>query len=501
MAEEYLTDEKYLERINNRLILSIDTRTDTDDSIDDTDLELRKSMYHPIDLSLPFKTLDELVDKYDEEQKKTSNRFNTVQTDDDTGDRACSLTKDDNGLFSSQPLRKIIFAPPGCSKTRFTQRLALQLAQKDDIGMFPFYLPCFRLNAANDKKEDLIDLAYKMQVITIGEKNFDEIIKNHSDNGLLIIDGLDECSEDDRKLIAGSLKSFLGEHQSFGFVITSRLRQYNKDELVDVSKMQYHYIKKLDDSAVFSFIRKWFRIFRRIRGEASEADEAEVKRITDIISFFNNSCDDNIRSFVRIPMHLSNMLKMKEISCKGLPYSIDQYYEKYIDLMKRGLPQDDDFDSDFYDDVMEYTAYWMSCCPHKRYVSIDKNTLIDSVIGSKVQDTKQAEHVLDTLVNKMSVLTQVSLDRGDEYRFEHLSLQELLTAQACRTHNTTDYDGYIRKDKNAVEFIRRVTYDDGWKEYDQIIRYVLQLAKRTDKEEIEYLLKKKGIYDSVNTLI
>lgn len=504
MAEEYLTDEKYLERVNSRLIQNIDNRSDNED-FDDAYIKLRQEMYFPIDLSLPFNSLNELIEKYDEEQNNTSDTIGIVQTCGDTDDKVLSLTKDDSSFFSSQPIRKIIFAPPGCSKTRFTRRLALQLAQKNDTGMFPFYLPCYLLNKANDKKEDLIDLAYKMQVIMIGEKNFDEIINRHADNGLLIIDGLDESSEDDRKLIAKSLKNFLGEHQNFGFVITARLRQYDKDELVDVSNTQYHYIKKLDDRAVFSFIREWSRLFRSIRGEAAETDDADVRRITDIISFVNNRCDDNIRSFVRIPMHLSNMLNMREDDCEDFPCSIDQYYNKYLNLTMRGVSSD----AKFYKKVVAYTAYWMSCCPHKRYVSIDKKTLTDRVLRSKMSskkmrgiDRKPVEEILDTLVNKMSVLTQVSLDRGDEYRFEHLTLQELLTAKALMSEETTDFDGYIRKDCSAVDFIRRVTYDNSWKEYDQIIKFILQLSdlKEEEREEIEYLLKKKGIYDSVNTL-
>ena len=191
---------------------------------------------------------------------------------------------------------------------------------------------------------------------------------------------------------------------------------------------------------------------------------------------------------------------MREENYDGLPRNIKQYYEDYIKLKMRRISGNDEF----YDKLIQYMAYWMSCCPHKRYVSIEESTLTEEVISSYINQpdvtNRKVEEVLDTLVNNMSVLTQVSLDHSDEYRFEHLSLQELLTAKAIKSKITTDFDGYIRKDDNSVDFIRRITYDDGWREYDNIIRYVLQQASGNAKKDIEYLLKKKGIYDTVNSL-
>lgn len=505
-----MTDIEYLERIKKHCISSKDNRNPTTTNLkdrdgEDADIQFRAKMYYPIELSSPMDSLDVLLDKYDEEQKKIDNRFRIIRTGVDADDN--DLTKDDSGFFASRPLRKMIFAPPGCSKTLFTQKLALYLADiylddTQDLSLFPLYLQCDRLNESEDNDEDFVRLAYKMQVIELDEESFKKIIKEHTDNGVLIIDGLDECSLDARKLIAKSLNVFLNKNKALGFIITSRLRQYSKQELADPKNTKYHFIKKLNDSAVFGFIRKWRRTFRSIGGEADETDETEVKRITEIINSFNENCDENIRSLVRIPMHLSNMLKMREKHGQDLPSNIEQFYDGYIKLKKRGVTDV----YHLYDKVIKYTAYWMSCNPHKRYVSIDKDTFTDKVIGPYIaskrrKERKPVEEVLDTLINKMNVLTQVSLDRSDEYRFEHLSLQELLTAKALISEdNTTDFDGYIRKDRNPVDFIRRITYDDGWREFDQIIRYVLQQVSGSDKEDIEYLLKKKGIYDTVNSL-
>lgn len=508
-----MTDKEYLERIKNYCISNKNSRILTTTKLElhddgDADIQFRAKMYYPIELSSPMDSLDVLLGNYDEEQKKIDNRFQIIRTGDDADDNA--LTKDERSIFASRPLRKMIFAPPGCSKTLFTQKLALYLADiylDDTQGpiLFPLYLHCDRLNKSEDNDEDFVRLAHKMQVIKIDEQSFKKIIKEHTDNGILIIDGLDECSEDARKLVAKSLNTFLNEHNDVGFVITSRLRPYSEQELAYSGNTDFYYIKKLDDSAVFGFIRKWRRTFRSIKGESGETDETEVKRITEIINSLNEKCDENIRSLVRIPMHLSTVLTMIEKNGKELPGSIEQYYDGYIGLKKLGVTDV----YHLYDKVIKYTAYWMSCNPHKRYVSIDKDTLTDKVIGpyialKRAKERKPVEEVLDTLVNKMSVLMPVSLDHSDEYRFEHLSLQELLTAKALISEdNTTDFDGYIRKDRNPVDFIRRITYDGGWKEYEQIIRYVLQLSStrnKEDKEEIEYLLKKRRIYDTVNSL-
>ena len=491
-----MTDSEYLKRIINNF-LSIDTRDKRRSELDDAILQLRQKMYYPIELSLPFDNLDVLLGKYDEEEKKIDNKFRIVRTGDDADDKA--LTKDDSGFFASCPLRKMIFAPPGCSKTLFTKKLAFYLADTQDLNLFPLYLQCDRLNESEDNDEDFVRLAYKMQVIEIDEESFKKIIKEHTDNGVLIIDGLDECSEDDRKVFAKSLNTFLNEHNDVGFVITSRLRQYSKQELADPENTKYHFIKKLNDSAIFSYCIKWILLYRSIIGEAIGDAEAEAEA-KEIIDYFNKNSDDSIRSLVRIPMHCSNMLKMREENYEGLPRNIKQYYEDYIKLKMRRISGNDEF----YDKLIQYMAYWMSCCPHKRYVSIEESTLTEEVIGSYIKQldvkNRKVEDVLDTLVNNMSVLTQVSLDHSDEYRFEHLSLQELLTAKAIKSKITTDFDGYIRKDENSVDFIRRITYDDGWKEFDQIIRYVLQQASGNAKKDIEYLLKKKGIYDSVKSL-
>ena len=494
-----MQDDIYLKKSQKKILTK--SRDNRHSTIIHDDNDLKKSIidvYYHVSLSFPENSPDKIIESFNDSNKAVNNLINVVCKDDDEDNKAHVLTRDDSSFFSSQPIRKIIFAPPGCSKTLFTKRLVLYLTQANDSGLFPFYLQCSLLNKANDTKENFIKLAYDMQD-GIPEEEFTEIINRHADNGLLIIDGLDECSEDDRKLIARSLKSFLTKYQNFGFVITARLRQYNNDELVDVSNTQYHYIERLDDSDIFSYIKNWYSVFMLRKNK--DIDTSGInKMIEDIINMFNHSCDDHIRSLVRIPMHLSNMLEISRCNCNKLPQNIDQYYKRYIQLKLRGVSSS----RLNINNVIEYMAYWMSCCPQKRYVSIDKHTLTDSIICPHFNeiDTKQAEELLDTLVNEMSVLTQVSLDRGDEYRFEHLTLQEYLTAKALLSEdNTTDFDGYIRKDCNPVDFIRRITYDDGWKEYDQIIRYVLLRAKGNEREEIEYLLKKKGIYDSVNTMI
>ncbi len=494
-----MQDDIYLKKIGKEILTKSRDNRHSTIIRDSNDLKKSiKDVYYPVSLSLPADSLDKIIESCSDSNKAVNNMINVVCKDGDEDNKEQVLTKDDSSFFLSQPIRKIIFAPPGSSKTLFTKRLVLYLTQANDPGLFPFYLQCSLLNESNDKKENFVKLAYDMQEISIPEKEFAEIINRHSDNALLIIDGLDECTEDDRKLIARSLSSFLAEHQNVGFVITARLRQYNKDELVDACNTQYHYIERLDDSDIFSYIKNWYSVFMLRKKE--DIDTAKNNRmIEDIIDTLNHKCGDHIRSLIRIPMHLTNMLEISRCDCNKFPQSIDQYYKRYIQLKLRGVSSLESY----LNNVIEYIAYWMSCCPQKRYVSVDEHTLTDSIISPHFSelDKKQVESLLDTLVNEMSVLTQVSLDRGVEYRFEHLSLQELLTAKALMSEdNTTDFDGYIRKD-NPVNFIRRVTYDDGWKEYDQIMRYVLVLAKEDEREDIEYLLKKKGLYDSILSIL
>lgn len=495
-----MQDEIYLENIQRIYKVSKDRR---DISIR-RDIKNLVDVYYPISLSPSVNSLNELLESYNEAQQTQGSMIRVLPTMLENEQNELVQTRDKSPFFSSKPIRKMIFSSPGCGKTLFTQRLALSLAN-NNAAMFPLMLHCSILHKnAADNLDDFIQLADKMKAVAKGiefEKNdFSEMINRHADNDLLIIiDGMDECSSDERKLISAKLIEFLGNHKNTGFVMTARLGNYKSEELVSTDGVKYHFIEKLTDSAMFSYIYKWFSVYKY----ADQNTEAIRDKIENIIDTFNNKCDKDIRYLVRIPMYLSNVLKVSGGNQSDIPHNTNEYYDKFIALIKRGLSLEE---SDFYDPFLCYIAYWMSCCPKKRYVSIDEDTLKNEIIFPYPQrNQRNVDEIMQTLVDRISVLTQIDYHDGNEYRFEHLSLQELLTAKALMSYgdNTTDFDGYIRKDCNPVDFIRRVTYDDGWKEYDQIIRFILQLSDldEEEREEIEYLLKKKGIYDSVNNLI
>lgn len=338
-----------------------------------------------------------------------------------------------------------ILAAPGAGKSTLMKRVAVAYADsermrsiEDDLPkrvLLPIFLRCRELrDLARRPIREIMRHSFKYALdegclIDAFEGMLTELI----DQGgvLLLIDGLDEISDDgDRRIFVEHLHSFLKQHPLLPMILTSREAGYRAvaGGIADVCKV--FQIAALEEEAVLQLCENWHAEVLGDKPKVRE-DARELAR-----GIWTN---DRIRNLVVNPLLLTTLLVVRRWIGR-LPEKRVTLYGKAIEVLlmtwnteahtpipeEEALPQ------------LSYVACWMmqngvQRIGRKKLLSLLKQARVD--LEAELYGAKVPPHeFIDRIEYRSSLLMQVGQEVIKDvlqpvYEFRHLTFQEYLAAR------------------------------------------------------------------------
>jgi formylglycine-generating enzyme required for sulfatase activity len=384
--------------------------------------------------------------------------------------------------------RTVILGDPGAGKSTFVRKLlglqaAVMLKQCDPLpGFTDDLLPVLivlrelvvdldwdalgRLSAAKQKKELLehIQLHLEHDLKRTSAEASIALIQNALENGkvLLVLDGLDEVPQGQRKAVRQLVSALLTEYQVGRLVITCRIRSYSGGAVFE--NLQTFTIRPFDRKKIQGFVTAWYNTQAQM-GHVAERDKDS--RATDLT---RAAISDNLREISSNPMMLTSMaiIHQKEI---GLPKERVRLYKLVVDVLLRRwqkykvgekqLAPSPELAAFMLDEirllnVMERLAYEAHQAGRgdKENADLPRMRALEILEQKEfMQSLRLAEEFLDYVDQRAGLLkgNGGELERPTSYSFPHRTFQEYLAG--C----------YMVRDRNPWrEYYGRAAEGDHW---------------------------------------
>ncbi len=400
-------------------------------------------------------------------------------------------------MLESNP-RLAILAAPGGGKSTLLKRIASAYADPERLAevaddlprrqWLPFFLRCRELHAeATLPIMEILDglgrhLGGDAQAFRLHLR--DALSSGHA---LLLIDGLDEISDDAaRRAFAEHLRSFLRTYPEIALVVTSREAGFRivAGAIADVCTQAR--LAPFDEADVERLCVNWHV---EVVGNTDKV-RADARELAAQIW-----ANDRIRSLVTNPLLLTTLLVVKRWVGQ-LPQRRVTLYSKAVEVLlmtwnveghtpindEEALPQ------------LSYLACWMM---EQGVQRIARSQLLDLLkkarreLESELFGTKLTpDEFIERIERRSSLLIQVGHEVVEEhlqpvYEFQHLTFQEYLAARGyVQDHRPGAHDG-----KRLVDLLEPHFLEDKWRE---VIALAVVLAKRDASEIVERLTAATG---------
>jgi len=384
--------------------------------------------------------------------------------------------------------RAVVLGDPGAGKSTFVRKLlglqaAVMLKQCDPLPSFADdLLPVLivlrelvvdldwealeKLSAAKQKKELLAHIHQHLEhdlKRTSAEASI-ELIQQALASGkvLLVLDGLDEVPQNQRKAVRQLVSALLTEYQVGRLVITCRIRSYTGSAVFE--NLQTFTIRPFDRKKIQGFVTAWYGTQAQM-GHVAERDKDS--RAKDLIQA---AISDNLREISSNPMMLTSMaiIHQKEI---GLPKERVRLYKLVVDVLLRRwqkykvgekqLAPSPELAAFMLDEirllnVMERLAYeaHQAGRGEKENADLPRMRALEILEQKEyMQSLRLAEEFLDYVDQRAGLLkgNGGELERPTSYSFPHRTFQEYLAG--C----------YMVRDRNPWrEYYGRAAEGDHW---------------------------------------
>lgn len=402
--------------------------------------------------------------------------------------------------------RAVILGDPGAGKSTFVRKLlglqaAVMLKQCEPLPSFADdLLPVLivlrelvvdinwdaleKLSAAKQKKELLAHIHQHLEhdlKRTSAEASI-ELIQHALENGkvLLVLDGLDEVPQNQRKTVRQLVSALLSEYQVARLVITCRIRSYTGSAVFE--NLQTFTIRPLDRKKIQGFITAWYNTQAQMGHVAERDRESRAADLTHVAT------SDNLREISSNPMMLTSMaiIHQKEM---GLPKERVRLYKLVVDVLLRRwqkhkvgekqLATSPELAAFMLDEmrllnVMERLAYeaHQAGKGEKENADLPRMRVLDILEKKEyMQSLRLAEEFLDYVDQRAGLLkgNGGELERPTSYSFPHRTFQEYLAG--C----------YMVRDRNPWrEYYGRAAEGDHW-----------SLAAQLGAEELYFIRRAK----------
>jgi predicted transcriptional regulator len=392
--------------------------------------------------------------------------------------------------------RAAILAKPGGGKSTLIRRIALAYAYperrlKVDDGLpdnkwFPIYIRCRDLgDDATKSIMKIIGSVATRAEITKYSQEFVALTENalQEGNALLLIDGLDEISNENYRVrFANQLRTFVATYPNTHLIITSRVAGFRAVAGTLASYCEQYSIADFNKDQISSLSIKWHQA---VLGDAGSPEES--KKVCDIIF-----AERRIMVLAENPLLLTTLLFVKRW-VGYLPTKKCQLYAEMIKLLlvTWNAVAHDKLDIEETEPQLAYVAYSMTI-KGKQTITKDElehyineaRSLLPEILG---YTSVSASTFITQVEDRSSLLIQVGLEENERgnlvesYEFSHLSFQEYLTARSIA-------EGWVSGSANTtpLNVLKSHMNEDHWKE---VIPLTAVLIGRNAREVVEYLLK------------
>jgi hypothetical protein len=373
-------------------------------------------------------TVSELPKIYDPEK----NEFDRWRLGDSTSERVSGLKVLENNT------RLMILGKPGSGKTSFLKHIAIQCVKEnfmqDYVPLF-IELKSFSEEFESSSEINLFDYLEK-QFSLSGDLHPDDFVRLFEHGRVLILlDGLDEVSENDSPRVESAIIKFCKEYYKNRIVITCRTAAVG-DEFVDFTYVE---IADFDDRQIQKFAANWFITVEKATFEAAN------QKAMEFLTLLNNEKNQQIKEIAVTPILLSLTCLVFQSQFK-LPSKRAKLYEEALDIL---LEKWDDTkrvkrDNFYYRlsakqkiDLLSYIA--ALTFESERFFFEKKEVLkyIEEYYSSLNQENVPSNLSQDKFDNSEAILKSIEVQHGllierarNIYSFCQLTFHEYFTAQS-----------------------------------------------------------------------
>lgn len=401
------------------------------------------------------------------------------------------------GKILHQNSRLAILAKPGGGKSTLIKRIAIAYAFPDrrkqindklpDEDWFPIFLRCRELG---DKVKlsitDILNgIPHRAEIHSCAD-DFSILVSRALQNGnaLLLIDGLDEISEDiNRIAFVNQLRTFIATYPTINIIVTSRESGFRAVAGSLATYCENYTVSKLIPEEIEELCLKWHKAII----DESENTKKEANKLSELILK-----DSRIKVLAENPLLLTTLLFVKRWA-GYLPTKRSVLYQEMIKLLlvTWNVEGHEILDIEEAEPQLAFVAYWMTKNGQQTISAEELNScLIDArkqmpeILGYTNVNPSEFIRRVESRSSLLILAGHKQLESGiitAVYEFLHLSFQEYLTAKAI----VKKFIPQIDIEHKIVDIIIPNVNNENWKE---VIPLVAVLLERDAKDLIEYLV-------------
>lgn len=394
--------------------------------------------------------------------------------------------------------RIAILAKPGGGKSTLLKRIAIAYAFPDRLKMIndnlpqkswiPIFIRCRELgDRVTNSITDIINSIPNRAEISHLSEEFKSMASDALQKGnvLLLIDGLDEISEDrNRVMFVSQLRTFVATYPNINIITTSREAGFRIVAETLTNYCTHYSVAPLSRNDIEQLSIKWHSSII----DNSDNSINEAKKIASLILK-----EQRILTLAENPLLLTTLLFVKRWA-GYLPTKISVLYQEMIKLLlvTWNVQGHDQLDIDEAEPQLAFIAHWMMINGQQTISMEDlKQCLIEArqqmpeILGfTKISPTDFIKRV----ESRSSLLIMTGVNRLDNgqlsqvYEFLHLSFQEYLAAKAI----AKKYIPSNLSSQKSADLVKPHFDDERWKE---VIPLTAVLLERDSKDIIEPLIE------------
>lgn len=401
------------------------------------------------------------------------------------------------GKILNKNSRLAILAKPGAGKSTLIKRIAIAYAFPErrmqindslpEKSWFPIFLRCRELgDRVTQSITEIINSIPTRAEIPSCADDFSSLVSSALQNGhaLLLIDGLDEISEDKNRItFVNQLRTFIATYPTLNIIVTSREAGFRVVAGSLASYCENYTVSNLINPEIEELCLKWHKAII----DGSENTVKEANKLSELILK-----DTRIKVLAENPLLLTTLLFVKRWA-GYLPTKRSVLYQEMIKLLlvTWNVEGHEILDIEEAEPQLAFVAYWMTKNGQQTISADDLNNCL-------IEARKQMPEILGyTNINPSEFIKRVEsrssllimsghkrLESGHIsaiYEFLHLSFQEYLTAKAIVKKFIPQEDIL----NNVVDIIKPNVNNENWKE---VIPLAAVLLERDTKDLIEYLV-------------
>ncbi|OYE02794.1 NACHT domain-containing protein [Nostoc sp. 'Peltigera membranacea cyanobiont' 232] len=322
--------------------------------------------------------------------------------------------------------RLMVKGSPGSGKTMLLKYIALCYAEGRWADLFkkfqcvPILVELHRFSSNELTVEQQLVEAFARD----GFPNAQSFLSQSLDKNklLLLLDGFDEVSSNERQRVAERINDFLDTHQKCSVIITCRTAVYKNE--FNNSIEQTLEVVEFNDQQIREFLVPW------------KADMPADKSVEQLMQTLHDR--PRIMALGRNPLMLTIIAYLYADTEAELPRSRAEFYRKATDVLLEQWHQErNQFQARVKKLILQNLALFFQDNANQQGQdrrSVDWITVESEVKrilpDLNIQPETDTKPILKEIVERSGLL--LAIDGGDRYQFAHLTLQEFFAASELR---------------------------------------------------------------------